>query len=157
MVAFQNWMNRCRVWVPSHDTAVSGDARADGAGHRVTVHGDASVLRWHRHAGISGVQTWPSVDVDTTCKRATKAGDLECRIHAFHKESHFPEKLHVAWMLLSKAACAALAYDARLMSKAMLDDESLYLEDRIRRAEATTFGVTEDLQARQRMRFLLGP
>ena len=72
-----------------------------------------------------------------------------------HRVPHPPKKLQMALMLLSKATCAALlAHDARLVPRETLEIESLDLEDRSRRAAATMFGVTEEFQARQRLRLV---
>ena len=47
-------------------------------------------------------------------KRAAKGHMLVDRVITFSRESGCPERVHLAWTLLARAAAAALTYDARL-------------------------------------------
>ena len=58
-------------------------------------------------------------------------------------ELHSQKKLQMALMLLCKAACAAVAYDARLVPREMLDNVSLGLDCRSDERQQRFFRVTD--------------
>ena len=84
-------------------------------------------------------------------KRAAKAHMLVDRVTAFSRESGCPNRVHMAWTLLAKAATAALTYDARLVPRDTLGITSREFERQICEAVTELLGGELDEHAVKRL------